>query len=108
MKKWIAYGASPKGRIVVNEGAERAIMHGSSLLPIGVSEISGKFDVGDVVSLVDQGGKKFGRGMVNYSSDEVNLIKGLKTNQVSKVLEHIREKEVISRKCINLFEDEEK
>ncbi|MFH0896508.1 MAG: glutamate 5-kinase [Candidatus Bathyarchaeota archaeon] len=108
IKKWLTYGASLKGRIVVNEGAERAIIRGSSLLPIGVSEISGQFDVGDVVSLVCQDGKKFGRGMVNYSSDEVNLIKGLKTSQVSKVLGYIREKEIVTRKRVNLFEEEGK
>jgi len=106
MKKWIAYGASLKGQITVNEGAEKAIMQGASLLPIGVSKISGQFDVGDVVSLTGHDGRRFGRGMVNYSNDEVNLIKGLKTSQVSKVLGYIREKEVITRKRIHLFEEE--
>ncbi len=108
MKKWIAYGASLKGRITVNEGAEKAIMRGASLLPIGITEISGQFDIGEVVSLTRQDGKKFGRGMVNYSSDEINMIKGMKTSQISKVLGYIREKEVITRKCIHLFEEEKR
>lgn len=106
-KKWIAYGASLKGRIVVNEGAEKAIEKGASLLPIGISDASGHFDVGDVVGLYGQGGRRFGRGMVNYSSDEVGAIKGMKTSQVGKALGYVREKEVITRKHIHL-EDEER
>lgn len=102
MKKWIAYGASLKGRIVVNEGAEKAIMKGASLLPIGISDVSGHFDIGDVVGLFGQNGKRFGRGMVNYSSDEVSAIKGMKTSQVSKVLGYTRQKEVITRKRVHL------
>lgn len=101
-KKWIAYGASLKGRIVVNEGAERAIVKGASLLPIGISEVSGHFDIGDVVSLFNHVGEKFGRGMTNYSSDEASAIKGVRSSQVNKVLGYIREKEVISRKHIHL------
>jgi len=102
MKKWIAYGASLKGRVVVNEGAEKAIMRGASLLPIGISEVSGQFDIGDVVGLVGQDGRRFGRGMVNYSSDEINAIKGMKTSQISKVLGYVRQKEAVTRKYIHL------
>jgi len=102
MKKWIAYGASLKGRIVVNEGAEKAIVKGASLLPIGISEVSGHFDIGDVVGLFGQDGERLGRGMTNYSSDEVSAIKGMRSSQVSKVLGYIREKEVITRKYIHL------
>ena len=104
-KKWVAYGASLKGRIVVNEGAEKAIMRDASLLPIGISEVAGHFDIGDVVGLINQSGKRFGRGMVNYSSDEINAIKGLKTSQVSKVLGYVRQEEVITRKHIYLEEE---
>jgi len=105
-KKWIAYGASLKGQIIVNAGAETAILHGASLLPIGISEVTGTFDIGDVVGLASTTGKRFGRGMVNYSSDEVNQIKGLKTSQANQILGYVRQKEVITRKHIQLFEEE--
>jgi len=105
MKKWIAYGASLKGQIVVNEGAEKAILRGASLLPIGISEVSGQFEIGDVVGLINQDGKRFGRGMVNYSSDEINVVKGMDTSQASKVLGYMRQKEVITRKYIHLSEE---
>ncbi|MCJ7634534.1 glutamate 5-kinase, partial [Candidatus Bathyarchaeota archaeon] len=104
-KKWVAYGASIKGQLVVNEGAKKAIIGGASLLPIGISEISGQFDIGDVVRLMDSEGKKFGRGMVNYSSDEINAIKGVDTGKVGKVPRGIRQKEVMTRKNIHLFEE---
>jgi glutamate 5-kinase len=105
LKAWIAYGASSKGQIAVNEGAEDAIVNGSSLLPIGIEDVSGSFDTGDVVSLVDKNGKKFGRGITNYSSDEIKAIKGIQTTQVMKILGCMKQKEVVSRKHFHLFEE---
>ncbi|HDJ04813.1 MAG TPA: glutamate 5-kinase [Candidatus Bathyarchaeota archaeon] len=106
IKRWIAYGASIKGRITINEGAKRAIMKGASLLAVGVIKVEGEFRVGDVVSLMDESGREFGRGMVNYTSEEINLIKGMKTSQIRKVLGYIRQKEIVSRKLMYLLEEE--
>jgi glutamate 5-kinase len=100
IKRWIAYGASVKGQIFVNEGAMKAILDGASLLPVGVVKITGTFNEGDVVSLVDQGGIEFAKGNPNYNSGEINVIKGLKTNQIKKALGYIRRKEVVARKNI--------
>jgi glutamate 5-kinase len=100
IKRWIAYGAAVKGQIVVNDGAKRAIMQGASLLPVGIVKITGTFNEGDVVSLVDQKDTEFARGNPNYNSNEINIIKGLKTNQIKKVLGYIRRKEVVARKNI--------
>lgn len=105
-KRWIAYGASVKGQIVVNEGAKEAIVKGASLLAVGISQVSGKFTIGDVVSLVDQEGKEFARGIVNYTSEEINLIKGLKTSQIRKVLGYVRQKEIVIHKRMHLIEEE--
>jgi glutamate 5-kinase len=107
IKKWIAYGASVKGNIHVNEGAEKAIIKGSSILPIGIVRVSGQFEIGDVVNLVNNKEMRFGRGMVNYTSEEVNSIKGLKTNQIKNTLVYIRRKEVVTRKYIHLFKEGE-
>jgi len=106
IKRWIAYGASIKGRITINEGAKRAIMKGASLLAVGVIKVEGEFRVGDVVSLMDESGREFGRGMANYTSEEINLIKGMKTPQIRKVLGYIRQKEIVSRKLMYLLEEE--
>jgi glutamate 5-kinase len=100
IKRWIAYGASVKGQIFVNEGAMKAILDGASLLPVGVVKITGTFNEGDVVSLMDQEGAEFAKGNPNYNSGEINVIKGLKTNQIKKTLGYIRRKEVVARKNI--------
>jgi glutamate 5-kinase len=84
----------------VNEGAKKAILEGASLLPVGVVCITGTFNEGDVVSLVDHEGVEFAKGNPNYNSAEINVIKGLKTNQVKKALGYIRRQEVVARKNI--------
>jgi len=106
VKRWIAYGASVKGQIYVNEGAKKAIMDGSSLLPVGVSKVIGHFNVGDVVGIVDPEDVEFAKGNPNYNSGELNLIKGLQINEVKKKLGYIRQKEVIERKHIHLVREE--
>lgn len=106
MKRWIAYGAGAKGRIHVNEGAKRAIKRGASLLPVGIEDVSGRFQMGDVVGLVNSDGKEFARGIVNYTSEEINLIKGMKTSQIRKTLGYIRQKEIVIRKRMHLIEEE--
>jgi glutamate 5-kinase len=99
-KCWIAFGASVKGQIFVNEGAKKAILQGASLLPVGVVEVTGTFNVGDVVSLVNQDCVEFARGNPNYNSSEIKVVKGLKTNQIKKALGYIRHKEIVARKNI--------
>lgn len=98
IKKWIAYGAGTKGQIQVNEGAKEAILKGASLLAVGIENVSGRFLIGEVVSIIGPDGKEFARGISNYTSEEINLIKGMNTAQIRKTLGYIRQKEVINRK----------
>jgi glutamate 5-kinase len=106
VKRWIAYSASVKGQIFINEGAKKAILEGSSLLPVGVTKVIGHFNVGDVVSLADQNNVEFAKGNPNYNSSELNIIKGLQNNQIKKKPGHTRPKEVIEHKNIHLNEEE--
>lgn len=106
IKSWIAYGAGSKGQIKVNEGAKEAILRGASLLAVGIESVSGQFRIGDVVSIIGPDGREFARGIVNYSSEEINLIKGLKTSQIKKVLGYIRRKEIIIRKLMHIIGEE--
>jgi glutamate 5-kinase len=106
VKRWIAYGASVKGQIYVNEGAKKAILEGSSLLPVGVSKVIGHFNVGDVVGIVGEDNVEFAKGNPNYNSGELNLIKGLQISQVKKKLGYIRQKEIIEHKHIHLEREE--
>ncbi|MBS7657322.1 glutamate 5-kinase [Candidatus Bathyarchaeota archaeon] len=106
IKRWIGFGAGVKGQIYINEGAKDAILKGASLLAVGIEDVSGQFQIGDVVSLVGSDGNEFARGIVNYSSDEINQIKGLNTSGINKVLGYIRQKEIITRKRMHLIEGE--
>jgi glutamate 5-kinase len=106
VKRWIAYGAAVKGQIHVNEGAKKAILEGSSLLPVGVLRVVGHFNVGDVVSIVDEKGVEFAKGNPNFSSGELNLIKGLQVTEVQKKLGSEKPKEVVEHRNIHLIEEE--
>ena len=105
VKSWIAYGAAVKGQIHVNTGAKRAILKGSSLLPVGVTKVTGAFNAGDVVGLVGEDAKEFAKGNPNYDSGELQNIKGLQAAQVRKRLGMKKPKEVIERRNIHLTEE---
>ncbi|MCW4021008.1 MAG: glutamate 5-kinase [Candidatus Bathyarchaeota archaeon] len=106
IKRWIAYGAGVKGQIRINEGAVRAVLKGASLLAAGIDTVSGRFQIGDVVGLVSPDGEEFARGIVNYTSEEINLIRGMNTGQIRKTLGYIRQKEIVLRKRMHLMEKE--
>ncbi len=105
VKRWIAYGAAVKGTIHVNEGAKKAILEGSSLLPVGVTKVVGTFHEGDVVSLADGRGV-FAKGNPNYSSTQLNVIKGLQVTEVQNKLGADKPKEVVEHRNIHLVEEE--
>jgi glutamate 5-kinase len=105
VKRWIAYGASVKGRISVNEGAKKAVLEGSSLLPVGVTKVVGIFNEGDVVSLEGEDHVEFARGNPNFNSSQLNLIKGLQVTEVQRKLGADKPKEVIEHRNIHLIEE---
>lgn len=97
-KRWLAFASRPKGQIVVDEGAKAALIHhGKSLLPSGVVAALKAFEAGDVVSLMGEDGIEFARGLTNYSSREVEQIKGLKSFEIEAVLDHKPYDEVVHR-----------
>jgi glutamate 5-kinase len=97
-KKWIAFGIILKGKIRVDGGAKEAISkRGKSLLPSGIIEIKGRFSIGDGVSIIDEENREFARGIVSYSSSEVDKIKGKKTSRIEKILGYKDYDEVIHR-----------
>ncbi len=106
VKRWIAYGAAVKGQIQVNEGAKKAIIEGSSLLPVGVTRVVGNFNVGDVVSLVDESKVEFAKGNPNYTSSELNEIKGFQITEVKKKVGSDKPKEVVEHRNIYLIGEE--
>ena len=97
-KRWIGLSIKPRGRLILDAGAKAAIQRkGRSLLAAGVAEVEGQFLKGDVVSLRGPDGVEFARGLSNYSADEVQRIKGLKTSQIADILGHCPYDEVIHR-----------
>jgi glutamate 5-kinase len=87
-KKWIAFNPRVAGQIVVDAGGERAIRtRRTSLLPAGIVGVRGVFPMGANVSLLSEGGVEIGRGLSNFSSEEIVRIKGLHSSKVAQVLE---------------------
>ncbi len=86
-KKWMAFNPRTEGAIQVDRGAERAILRqGRSLLPAGVKAIRGSFAMGSVVSILDEDGREVARGLSNFSSDDLEKIRGLNTKKIPEVL----------------------
>ena len=97
-KQWLMGQLKAKGKLVLDSGAEAVILkHGRSLLPVGVVEVVGKFNRGDLVSCVNSMGHELARGLVNYSADEVNKIKGQNTDDVLEILGYRQNAEVVHR-----------
>jgi glutamate 5-kinase len=97
-KRWIAYSARPRGQIVVDDGAAAALCRqGKSLLPVGVVAVHGSFQPGDLVLVVRADGSEVGRGLTNYSSEELARIRGLRSDQVRRLLGPCSYDEVIHR-----------
>ncbi|WNF37890.1 glutamate 5-kinase [Bacillaceae bacterium IKA-2] len=87
-KQWIAYHSSTNGKVIIDEGAATAILSkGKSLLPVGIKEVTGTFQKGDVVEVISCHGKVIGRGQVNYSSDQLRTIKGKTSSEAKKKLD---------------------
>ena len=95
---WIAYTKSPKGRVVVDIGARRALESGrKSLLPSGVKAVEGRFREGDSVEIVDEQETSIAYGLVNYRAGDLNKIKGVKTDQIESILGYRGYDEVVHR-----------
>jgi glutamate 5-kinase len=97
-KGWIAYGVRSRGAVHLDYGAVNALTNqGRSLLPSGISKVEGKFEVGDYVRCLNTEGKKIAKGLTNYSSKDLEQIKGKKTSEIEKVLGYKYSDEVIHR-----------
>lgn len=97
-KRWIAYVLKPQGILVLDEGACLAISEkGKSLLPSGIIEIKGRFEQGDCVRCVDRYNHPIAAGLVNFCSDDLQKIRGLRSDKIEKVLGFKESDEVLHR-----------
>jgi len=85
-KQWIAGSLKPKGSLVIDAGAARALAKGSSLLAAGLVRVEGHFERGDAVLILDEAGAEIGRGLAGYSADNAQAIKGLKSSDIEAQL----------------------
>jgi glutamate 5-kinase len=85
-KHWIATSVHAKGGIVIDEGAERALTQGKSLLPAGVVKVNGSFERGDTITVTNDTGALIARGIIGYPADEVRKIMGKKTAAIEEIL----------------------
>jgi glutamate 5-kinase len=93
-KLWLKYAKPTRGRIVVDAGAARALREGgTSLLPVGIVDIAGDFDAGDAVEIAHDG-RPVGKGISNYSAEELRKVRGLKSAAVREILPRATEEAV--------------
>ena len=101
---WLAYNVAPEGAILVDTGARQALVRlGRSLLPAGILEVFGGFQKGAPVNLIDPEGQTFAVGLSNYSSQDINRIKGKQTQEIAQSLGHKDYDEVIHRDNLVIF-----
>ncbi len=97
-KRWMASGLASHGRIIIDDGAVRALRRAAgSLLPAGVVGVKGSFLRGDIVDIVGQEGSRVASGIVNYDSADVRKVQGRHSDQMATVLEHLYGDEIVHR-----------
>ncbi len=105
-KRWIAFATSIEAAIIVNNGARQALVDGkASLLPVGVINVRGVFERGDVVSILGEDNEEFARGIVNYASETLGKIVGWRSEKVIALMDIGRDAHVISRDDIALLQE---
>ena len=103
-KRWILYGLTPKGEIIIDEGAKEAIKDkGKSLLAAGIVDVKGNFMAGETVKVIDKNGNFVGQGIVKYSSGVLKTIKGKKTKEIERILGFLPFEEVIHRDDLSII-----
>ena len=96
-KKWIISSISPKGMLIIDDGAKKALLNGKSLLAAGIKNVLGKFNKGDHIKILDKDNKEYARGLSSFSSDEISKIKGHHSNEIKDLLGYISKSEVVHK-----------
>ena len=96
-KKWIISSVSPKGELYIDDGAKQALTKGKSLLAAGIKKVTGKFNKGDHIKILDKINKECARGLSSFSSDEILKIMGHHSKEIEKLLGYISKSEVVHK-----------
>ena len=96
-KKWIIGSLSSSGIIFIDQGASQALNNGKSLLAAGITKITGFFNKGENVLIVNQDGRHLARGLASFNSSEINKIKGKQSKEIEKILGYLSKSEIIHK-----------
>ena len=96
-KSWIAATLKVSGNLVLDNGAVKALLKGSSLLPAGVIKVRGNFQKGDLIDLINESGKTIASGLSAYDSNEAKLIAGEKSSKIKNILGYVGREALIHR-----------
>ena len=96
-KKWIISSISPKGEVVIDDGATNALSNGKSLLAAGITRVLGKFKKGDHIKVLNKKNFECARGLSSFSSDEILRIMGCHSKEIEKILGYVSKSEVIHK-----------
>ena len=103
-KQWIAGTLTMRGALTIDAGAERALNEGKSLLPVGVVAVDGRFSRGDAVSIKGSSGCELGRGLAAYDSDDAQVIRGQRSQDIERLLGYRGRDEMIHRDNLVLLD----
>ena len=96
-KKWIIGSVSPRGELIIDDGAKQALTNGKSLLAAGIKKVSGKFKKGDHIKILDIKNNEYARGLSSFSSEEILKIMGHHSKEIEKLLGYISKSEVVHK-----------
>ena len=96
-KKWIISSLSSSAKIYIDQGASKALKSGKSLLPAGITNVSGNFKKGDNILIVDNNNVDVARALSSFTSEEINKIKGLQSNQIENILGYASKSEIVHK-----------
>ena len=108
IKKWIAFGVRTRGSITLDPGAEEAVVKkGKSILPVGITDLEGKFNRGDTLKVFSAGGILIAKGISNFSNEEIKKIMGMNEKSILPAHGQSFCGEVIHRDCLVVFDQSE-
>jgi glutamate 5-kinase len=103
-RRWIGFSGPLRGALVIDRGARQMLLEqGKSLLPVGIVEVHGEFNSGDVVRLLDEQQQELGRGLVNYNAAEIRRLQGHRSEELERILGYQGDAEVIHRDNMTLI-----
>lgn len=104
-KRWIAYSVAPKGKLIIDDGAKKALIErGKSLLPSGIIKVEGEFNPGDPVDIVDLNNNVVARGLVNYNNSIIERIKGKRSEIIKSIVGEKYYPEAVHRDNLVVYE----